>query len=100
MWLLTYYVNGWQLGLLGPKWRDAYGICTLRTKIGLESPAVRCLRVRLPWEAASYEAVGSAINRYLVAGARPRSEDLQREQDARAGVGCRPSLIPYAWMLP
>jgi len=49
---------------------------------------------------ASYEAACSAINRHLVAGTRPRSEDLQREQDARAVLDAARRLYLDAWMLP
>jgi hypothetical protein len=65
-----------------------------------DAEELNLLRKRYEQALASYEGVCSALNRKLLAGTRPGSADVQREQDARAVLETARRLFLDAWMLP
>lgn len=65
-----------------------------------EADDLTLLRERYEQALTAYEAVCSQLNRKLIAGMQPGSEDLQREREARATLDSTRRAYLDAWMLP
>jgi hypothetical protein len=65
-----------------------------------DSEELKILRDSYEQALAGYEAICSVLNRCILAGTRPRTEELQREEDARAVLDVARRTYLDAWMLP